>query len=79
MKWYISTLENCNAIKKYQNSFYKLPNNTGTTDYSAPQQLQGETNYCLVISDSYYNKLSDEDKAKCRNTMPSNYEWTYQD
>jgi len=79
MKWYTSTLENCNTIKESQNSFYNLPNDTGTNDYSIPEPLQGETNYCIVVSDTYYNNLSDENKARCSNTMPSNYEWVYED
>lgn len=79
MKWYISTLENCSNIKVNQNNFYKMPKGSITTDYSIPEPLQGEANYCIIVSDTYYDNLSDEDKARCSNTMPSNYQWTYED
>ena len=70
MKYYISTIQDCEDIKKLQDSFLGYPSiDTKTTTYSDVFGIENSSDYLLVISDEYYDNLSDAQKAKCEDAL----------
>tara|TARA_R100000084_G_C4546882_1_gene98202 strand:- start:94 stop:327 length:234 start_codon:yes stop_codon:yes gene_type:complete len=70
MKYYISTIQDCEDIKKLQDSFLGYPSiDTKTTTYSDVFGIENSSDYLLVISDEYYDNLSDAQKAKCKDEL----------
>jgi len=70
MKYYISTIQDCEDIKKLQDSFLGYPSiDTKTITYSDVFGIENSNDYLLVISDEYYDNLSDAQKAKCEDEL----------
>lgn len=70
MKYYISTIQDCEDIKELQDSFLGYPSiENKTTTYSDVFGIENSSDYLLVISDEYYDNLSDAQKSKCEDEL----------
>lgn len=70
MKYYISTIENCEEIKELQDSFLGYPSiETKTTTYCDVFGIENSNDYLIIVSDEYYDLLSDAQKSKCEDEL----------
>ena len=69
-KFYYSTQSDCSSILTDMDTYFNYPNSsTNTTTTSEVIQVSG-SEYIVCIPDSYYNRLTQDQKDKCKDSMP---------
>ena len=69
-KFYYSTQSDCSSILTDMDAYFNYPNSSTNTTTTSEVIQVSESEYIVCIPDSYYDRLTQDQKDKCKDSMP---------
>tara|TARA_Y100000356_G_C11142292_1_gene225997 strand:- start:34 stop:267 length:234 start_codon:yes stop_codon:yes gene_type:complete len=68
-KFYYSTKSDCDTLLSDMDNYFEYPKNETLT--TAEVLLVSGSEYLVCVPDAYYNNLTQDQKDKCKDSMPA--------
>jgi hypothetical protein len=68
-KFYYSTKSDCDALLNSMDTYFEYPKNKTLT--TAEVLLISGSEYLICVPDAYYDNLTQDQKDKCKDSMPA--------
>ena len=68
-KFYYSTKSDCDTLLSDMDNYFEYPKNETLT--TAEVLLISGSEYLVCVPDAYYNNLTQDQKDKCKDSMPA--------
>jgi hypothetical protein len=69
IKFYYSTKSDCDTLLSDMDTYFEYPKNKTLT--TAEVLLVSGSEYLVCVPDAYYNNLTQNQKDKCKDSMPA--------